>query len=72
MAGVVGALLVGAERAHAHGLVQRANLPIPAWTSSPLNINSAEQLRKALEEHGLVPASDIEPEHDLVPKGDAD
>lgn len=44
------------------------NLPIPAWTSSPLNINSAEQLRKALEEHGLVPASDIEPEHDLVPR----
>lgn len=44
------------------------NLPIPAWTSSPLNINSAEQLRKALEEHDLVPASDIEPEHDLVPK----
>ena len=44
------------------------NLPIPAWTSSPLNINSAEQLRVALEEHDLVPASDIEPEHDLVPR----
>lgn len=43
------------------------NLPIPAWTSSPLNINSAEQLRVALEEHDLVPESDIEPEHDLQP-----
>lgn len=43
------------------------NLPIPAWTSSPLNINSAEQLRVALEEHDLVPASDIQPEHDLEP-----
>lgn len=43
------------------------NLPIPAWTSSPLNINSAEQLRKGLEEHELVPKSDIEPEHDLQP-----
>ncbi len=45
------------------------NLPIPAWTSSPLNINSAEQLRKGLEEHELVPESDIEPEVDLEPKG---
>ena len=43
------------------------NLPIPAWTSGPLNINSAEQLRQALEEHELVPASDIEPEFDLEP-----
>lgn len=43
------------------------NLPIPAWTSSPLNIDAAEQLRAALEEHGLVPASDIRPEHDLQP-----
>ena len=43
------------------------NLPIPAWTSSPLNINSAEQLRVALEKHDLVPESDIEPEHDLQP-----
>ena len=43
------------------------NLPIPAWTSSPLNITPAEQLRVALEEHDLVPASDIEPEHDLEP-----
>ena len=43
------------------------NLPIPAWTSSPLNINSAEQLRQGLEEHELVPESDIEPEMDLQP-----
>ena len=43
------------------------NLPIPAWTSGPLNINSAEQLRQALEEHELVPTSDIEPELDLQP-----
>ncbi|MDA0174020.1 fenitrothion hydrolase [Solirubrobacter taibaiensis] len=28
-AGTAGAFLLGAERAHAHGLVQRANLPIP-------------------------------------------
>ena len=43
------------------------NLPISAWTSSPLNIDAAEQLRAALEQHHLVPASDIEPEHDLRP-----
>ena len=43
------------------------NLPISAWTSSPLNIDAAEQLRAALEEHHLAPASDIEPEHDLRP-----
>lgn len=46
------------------------NLPISAWTSSPLNIDSAEQLRKGLEEHELVPESDIEPEFDLEPKGE--
>lgn len=44
------------------------NLPIPAWTSSPLNINAAEQLRKGLEEHDLVPDSDIKPQHDLQPR----
>ncbi len=43
------------------------NLPISAWTSSPLNIDAAEQLRVTLEEHDLAPASDIEPEHDLRP-----
>ena len=45
------------------------NLPIAAWTSSPLNIDAAEQLRKGLEEHDLVPGSDIKPEHDLEPEG---
>ncbi|MGO1166217.1 MAG: ABC transporter substrate-binding protein [Janibacter sp.] len=43
------------------------NLPTTAWTSGPLNIDAAEQLRTSLEEHDLVPASDIEPEHDLEP-----
>lgn len=43
------------------------NLPIAAWTSGPLNIDAAESLRKGLEEHELVPASDIEPGHDLEP-----
>lgn len=43
------------------------NLPIPAWTSSPLNIDAAEALRAELEEHDLVPASGITPEHDLEP-----
>lgn len=43
------------------------NLPITAWTSSPLNIDAAEQLRVTLEEHGLVPESTIDPQHDLQP-----
>ncbi|WP_068261198.1 ABC transporter substrate-binding protein [Janibacter limosus] len=43
------------------------NLPISAWTSSPLNIDAAEQLRATLEEHDLVPESGIEPQHDLQP-----
>lgn len=43
------------------------NLPIPAWTSSPLNIDAAEALRVALEKHGLVPESGIEPARDLRP-----
>lgn len=45
------------------------NLPTTAWTSGPLNIDAAEQLRKGLEEHELVPESDIEPQYDLEPKG---
>ncbi|PKZ42217.1 iron transporter [Kytococcus schroeteri] len=40
-------------------------LPYVAWTSSPLNIDAAESLRKALEEADLVPASGITPTHDL-------
>lgn len=47
------------------------NLPITTWTSGPLNIDAAEQLRLGLEEHDLVPASGIEPQHDFEPKGDA-
>lgn len=43
------------------------NLPISAWTSGPLNIDAAEQLRVTLERHGLVPESTIEPRHDLRP-----
>ena len=44
------------------------NLPYATWTSGPLNIDAAEQLRKGLEEHELVPVSDIEPQHDLEPE----
>lgn len=43
------------------------NLPYVSWTSSPLNIDAAEQLRASLEEHDLVPESDIGPAHDLEP-----
>ncbi|MGH3949566.1 MAG: ABC transporter substrate-binding protein [Pseudonocardiaceae bacterium] len=35
------------------------NLPYALWTSGPLNIDAAEQVRKALEGWKLVPASDI-------------
>lgn len=45
------------------------NLPYAAWVSSPLNIDAAEDLRKALEKEGLVPASQITPGHDLAVKG---
>lgn len=41
------------------------NLPYAAWTSSPLNIDAAEDLRKALEDARLLPASQITPKHDL-------
>lgn len=44
------------------------NLPISAWTSSPTNIDAAEQLRKALEKHDLVPSSPITPRLDLEPQ----
>ncbi|WP_040790421.1 ABC transporter substrate-binding protein [Nocardia paucivorans] len=37
------------------------NLPYPMWTSGPLNIDAAEQVRKQLERWNLVPASAIEP-----------
>ncbi|MGE4425672.1 MAG: ABC transporter substrate-binding protein [Solirubrobacteraceae bacterium] len=37
------------------------NLPYAMWTSGPLNIDAAEQARKALEGWGLVPETDIVP-----------
>src|SRR5699024_5525187 len=38
------------------------SLPIVMWTSGPLIIDSAELLRKRLEEASLVPGSDIKSE----------
>ncbi|GGF97484.1 putative iron compound ABC transporter, substrate-binding protein [Rhodococcoides trifolii] len=35
------------------------NLPYALWTSGPLNIDAAEQVRKQLETWGLVPPSDV-------------
>ena len=43
------------------------NLPTTAWTSGPLNIDAAEQLRTELEQEDLLPRSGIRPEHDLEP-----
>lgn len=40
------------------------NLPYAMWTSGPLNIDAAEQIRKQLERWNLVPASTIEPRSD--------
>ncbi|PZG07299.1 ABC transporter substrate-binding protein [Nonomuraea aridisoli] len=40
------------------------NLPYALWTSSPLNIDAAEQIRKALERWRLVPESTITPPFD--------
>ncbi|GAA4596291.1 ABC transporter substrate-binding protein [Planotetraspora phitsanulokensis] len=40
------------------------NLPYALWTSSPLNIDAAEQIRKALERWHLVPESTIVPRFD--------
>lgn len=37
------------------------NLPYALWTSGPLNIDAAEQVRKALEGWGLTPPSSIQP-----------
>lgn len=42
------------------------NLPYAMWTSGPLNIDAAEQIRKQLERWNLVPASTIEPRADDV------
>lgn len=40
------------------------NLPYALWTSGPLNIDAAEQIRKQLEAWNLVPPSDIAPRFD--------
>ncbi|MRH90023.1 ABC transporter substrate-binding protein [Nocardia sp. SYP-A9097] len=40
------------------------NLPYALWTSGPLNIDAAEQVRAQLERWGLVPASGIRPGSD--------
>jgi len=40
------------------------NLSYSMWTSGPLNIDAAEQLRKALESWGLAPPSSITPPFD--------
>ncbi|WP_194835253.1 ABC transporter substrate-binding protein [Nocardia sp. XZ_19_369] len=40
------------------------NLPYAMWTSGPLNIDAAEQIRKQLEQWNLVPASSIQPQVD--------
>lgn len=40
------------------------NLPYPLWTSGPLNIDAAEQVRVQLEQWNLVPRSDIEARSD--------
>ncbi|WP_020667835.1 ABC transporter substrate-binding protein [Amycolatopsis nigrescens] len=46
------------------------NLPYALWTSGPLNIDAAEQVRKALEGWGLVPTSAITPRfHDQITGG---
>ncbi|MFD0362408.1 ABC transporter substrate-binding protein [Nocardia sp. GCM10030253] len=40
------------------------NLPYAMWTSGPLNIDAAEQIRKQLERWNLAPVSTIEPRAD--------
>ncbi|MCX2729519.1 ABC transporter substrate-binding protein [Saccharopolyspora sp. NFXS83] len=40
------------------------NLPYALWTSGPLNIDAAEQVREELERWGLVPPSSITPRFD--------
>ncbi|PXX62401.1 iron complex transport system substrate-binding protein [Nocardia tenerifensis] len=40
------------------------NLPYAMWTSGPLNIDAAEQIRKRLETWNLVPTSTIQPRAD--------
>ncbi|MFF0533351.1 ABC transporter substrate-binding protein [Nocardia amikacinitolerans] len=40
------------------------NLPYALWTSGPLNIDAAEQIRKQLERWNMLPPSGIEPRVD--------
>ncbi|WP_228000831.1 ABC transporter substrate-binding protein [Nocardia australiensis] len=40
------------------------NLPYAMWTSGPLNIDAAEQIRKQFERWNMVPASTVEPRAD--------
>ncbi|WYY09561.1 ABC transporter substrate-binding protein [Gordonia hydrophobica] len=42
------------------------NLPYAMWVSSPLNIDAAETLRKALETTGALPTSSITPALDIT------
>lgn len=44
------------------------NLPYALWTSGPLNVDAAEQVRAALERWNLVPASGLTPTSDDVPR----
>ena len=45
------------------------NLPYAMWVSSPLNIDAAEVLRKALERAGALPTSSISPTLDVASLG---
>lgn len=42
------------------------NLPYALWTSGPLNIDAAEQIRKQLEQWNLVPSSAVTPRADDI------
>ncbi|WP_033341477.1 ABC transporter substrate-binding protein [Catenuloplanes japonicus] len=46
------------------------NLPYAMWVSGPLNIDSAEWVRKAIEHYGLAPATQITPELDVTKLSD--
>ncbi|MDF9716827.1 ABC transporter substrate-binding protein [Nocardioides sp. ChNu-153] len=42
------------------------NLPYALWVSSPLNIDAAEWVRRAVEHYGFAPESGIEPTLDIT------
>lgn len=44
------------------------NLPYVMWTESPMNVDAAEYVRKALEEYGLQPASEVTTKMELPPE----